>query len=146
MRKMSDYWINVNRKPTGFRGRLTVFWNNTALVIWDIQLRNRPLVLHPGKLGLYLKWCMAVHSITKHFFSASCLLTQTAQIYLANTLLERETHNINMPKQQFEKQTQITNIDVWTDPSQMSSLLANTDLVCKLQLKRSSVNHVHVCM
>ena len=28
---MSDYWIKVNRKPTGFGGRLTVFWNAALL-------------------------------------------------------------------------------------------------------------------
>ena len=27
-KNMSDYWIKVNRKPTGFGGRLTVFGNN----------------------------------------------------------------------------------------------------------------------
>ena len=34
-KNMSDYWIKVNRKPTGFGGRLTVFGNNrnnTALI------------------------------------------------------------------------------------------------------------------
>ena len=34
-KKKYDYWINVNRKPTGFGGRLTVFGNNqndTALI------------------------------------------------------------------------------------------------------------------
>ena len=32
---MCDYWIKINRKKTGFGGRLTIFgnnWNNTALV------------------------------------------------------------------------------------------------------------------
>ena len=33
--KKIDYWIKVNRKPTGFGGRLTFFFynqNNTALI------------------------------------------------------------------------------------------------------------------
>ena len=45
------------------------------------------------------------------------LSSDTAQIYLENTLLERKTHG-QYSKGTIEKQTRIANTDVWTDPSQ----------------------------
>ena len=52
---MSDDWLEVNRKPTGFGGRLTIFWNNrnnTAL----IKIRNRQSESHLRVSWMRVQW------------------------------------------------------------------------------------------
>ena len=62
--------------------------------------------------------------------------------------LKEKLIDINIPKQQFEKQMQINNIDVWRHPSPTFSTFGRSKsqpnyghigFACKLQLKRSTV-------
>ena len=71
--------------------------------------------------------------------------------FLLSSTLNEKLLDINIPKQQLKEQTQIVNIDVWTHPSRNFSIFGRSNshhnyrhigFACKLQLKRSTVNHI----
>ena len=90
--------------------------------------------------------------ITGRFFSASCLLTLTdwlPRLTCQILCLKEKLLDINIPEQQFEKQTQIIDIVVWTHPSKNFTIFGRSKsqhnyghigFACILQLKRSTVN------
>ena len=91
-------------------------------------------------------WC-----ITGRFFSASCLQTLTARINLSNTPFEREILRHQYSIATIRKTNANHNIDVWRHPSPTFSTFGHSKshpdyvhirFACKLQLKRSTVNHV----
>ena len=99
--------------------------------------------------SLRVWWC--IKRITRCFFLASCHLTLTARINLSNTLIERKTPRHKYSKATSRKTNEIVNIDVWTHPSRIFSTFGRSKsqcnyghigFACKLQLKRSTVNHV----
>ena len=80
---MSHNWVKVNRKPTGFGGRITVFWNNrntTALI--QIYGCNYPLRPSDKLFHLYQYLELSLPAITSSidFIDNIAKLTVKCQI------------------------------------------------------------------
>ena len=68
-------------------------------------------------------WCNVLPDAS---FEQAGIQTLTARINSSNSCLKEKLLVINIPKRQFEKQTQIVKIDVWTDPSQNFSIFGHS--------------------